>query len=391
MGNSESASDGFVTVGVMGRDDSIPPMAALTGVRVIDLTRLLPGAFATLMLAELGAEVIKVEDPRGGDPMRHLPPFVGGRGVYDLLLGRGKKSVALDLKSSDDQVSLTKLVASADVVVESFRPATAARLGVTADALRRTDPRLIHASITGYGQTGPYAERPGHDLNYVALSGILATERPTPSALPKMFMADVGGGAVSAVVAILAALFARERSGEGASLDISMHEAALYWVMLPGARDLIDAGASATGELPTFGEHASYNVYETRDGQQIALGALESKFWVAFCEAVGRPELSARHQTDDQDQLALIREVRAIFRTRTRDEWLAFFEGRDVCLSPVNQPAEAFRDPHITARGAVIRGAGLRAVRAPFGLPTVELGPAPEVGAHTRQILQGLP
>ncbi len=365
-------------------------MPALTGVRVVDLTRLLPGAFATLMLAELGAEVIKVEDPRGGDPMRHLPPFVDGRGVYDLLLGRGKKSVALDLKSPVDRASLTALVATADVVVESFRPATAARLGVTARDLRAAHSRLIHASITGYGQTGPYAERPGHDLNYVALSGILATERPAPSALPKMFIADVGGGAVSAVVAILAALFARERCGVGASLDISMHEAALYWIMLPGARDLIDAGASAVGELPTFGEHACYNVYETRDGQQIALGALESKFWVTFCEAVGRPELSVRHQTDDDDQQDLLREVRAIFRTQTRDQWLAFFEGRDVCLSPVNQPAEAFSDPHVAARGAVIRGAGLRAVRAPFGLPTLELGPAPEVGADTSAVLGAL-
>ena len=342
------------------------------------------------MLAELGAEVIKVEDPRGGDPMRHLPPFIDGRGVYDLLLGRGKKSVALDLKSATDRASLAALVATADVVVESFRPAAAARLGVTATDLRAAHPRLIHASITGYGQTGPYAERPGHDLNYVALSGILATERPTPSALPRMFIADVGGGAVSAVVAILAALFARERSGEGASLDISMHEAALYWVMLPGARDLIDAGDSAVGELPTFGEHACYNVYETRDGRQIALGALESKFWVTFCEAVGRSDFSARHQTDDADQQDLLREVRAIFRTRTRDEWLAFFDGRDVCLSPVNQPAEAFDDPHVAARGAMIRGAGLRAVRPPFGLPTVELSPAPEVGAHTSEVLGSL-
>jgi crotonobetainyl-CoA:carnitine CoA-transferase CaiB-like acyl-CoA transferase len=366
-------------------------MPALTGVRVIDLTRLLPGAFATLMLAELGAEVIKVEDPRGGDPMRHLPPFVDGRGVYDLLLGRGKKSVALDLKSNDDQVSLSKLVATADVVVESFRPATAARLGVTADAFRSADPRLIHASITGYGQTGPYAERPGHDLNYVAVSGLLATERPTPTALPKMFIADVGGGAVSAVVAILAALFERERTGEGASLDISMHEAALYWVMLPGARDLIDAGASATGELPTFGVHACYNVYETSDGQQVALGALEGKFWTTFCEAVGRPDLTPRHLTDQVDQERLLAEVRAIFRTRTRDEWLHFFAGHDVCLSPVNSPGEAFVDPHISARGAVVPGHGLRAVRAPFGLPVVNLGPAPEVGAHTREVLRDLP
>jgi alpha-methylacyl-CoA racemase len=366
-------------------------MPALTGVRVIDLTRLLPGAFATLMLAELGAEVIKVEDPRGGDPMRHLPPFVGGRGVYDLLLGRGKKSVALDLKSNDDQIALSRLVATADVVIESFRPATAERLGVTAAALRAQHPRLIHASITGYGQTGPYAERPGHDLNYVAVSGMLATERPTPSALPKMFIADVGGGAVSAVVAILAALFERERTGVGASLDISMHEAALYWVMLPGARDLLDAGDSATGELPTFGVHACYNVYETGDGQQIALGALEEKFWTSFCTAVDRPDLVPRHLTGPEDQERFLGEVRTIFRTRTRAQWLHFFEGRDVCLSPVNSPGDAFVDPHISARGAVVPGHGLRAVRAPFGLPTVDLGPAPEVGAHTSEVLRGLP
>lgn len=366
-------------------------MPALTGVRIVDLTRLLPGAFATLMLAELGAEVIKVEDPRGGDPMRHLPPLVNGRGVYDLLLGRGKKSVALDLKHAEDRVRLHKLIATADVVVESFRPATAERLGVSASILRGAHPGLIHASITGYGQTGPYAERPGHDLNYVAVSGILAGDRPSPSALPKMFIADVGGGAMSAVVAILAALFGRTRTGDGATLDISMHESALYWVMLPGARDLLDPSAAAEGELPTFGAHACYNVYTTADDQQIALGALEAKFWVAFCDAVGRPDLTARQVTAGADQDALIEDVREIFRTRTRDGWLQFFEGRDVCLSPVNSPAEAFLDPHIQARGAVVQGHGLRAIRAPFGFPPVDLSPAPAVGADTEAIFGPLP
>ncbi len=362
-------------------------MAPLDGVRVIDLTRLLPGAFATMMLAELGADVIKVEDPRGGDPMRHLPPFVDGRSVYDLLLGRGKKSVALDLKNADSLAALRRLVATADVVIESFRPAVAARLQVTAADLRRDHPRLVHVSITGYGQTGPYAERPGHDLNYVAVSGVLATERPSPSALPKMFMADVGGGAMSAVTAVLAALFARERTGDGATIDISMHEAALYWVMLPGASALIDAAASAEGQLPTFGQHACYNVYETADRGQIALGALEPKFWAAFCRAIGREDLIARHLTDDDDQQQLLEELRGVFRGRTRAEWLALFEGHDVCLSPVNSPAEAFADPHVVSRGAVVRGDGLRAVRSPFGLATVPLGPAPAVGADTETVL----
>ncbi len=365
-------------------------MAALSGVRVLDLSRLLPGGFATLMLAELGAEVIKVEDPRGGDPMRQLPPFVEGRSVYDLLLNRGKRSIVLDLRAPESGTVLDALVARADVVVESFRPATARRLGVSGPQLREKYPRLVHAAITGYGQTGPYAERPGHDLNYVAVTGVLAADRPHPAHLPKMFMADVGGGAMSAVVAMIAALFARTTTGQGASLDLSMQDAALFWVMLPGAADLVDGGGAAVGELPTFGEHACYNVYETHDGRQVALGAMETKFWTTFCDAIGRPDLRARHLTGPEDQAAVIRDVREIFRSRTQAEWLAFFEGRDVCLSPVNTPAEAFADPNIAARGTMVQGNGLRAVRSPFGHAPVALGAAPMLGQDTADVLGAL-
>jgi crotonobetainyl-CoA:carnitine CoA-transferase CaiB-like acyl-CoA transferase len=263
-------------------------------------------------------------------------------------------------------------------------------LGVSGAQLRARHPRLIHLALTGYGQTGPYAERPGHDLNYVAVSGLLAADRPEPTHLPRMFMADVGGGAMSAVIAVLAALVGRERSGEGATLDLSMHDAALYWVMLPGARDLIEGGDRAAGELPTFGGHACYNVYETRDGRQLALGALEPKFWTTFCDAIGRPDLRVRQLTEPAGQAAVLREVREVFRTRTQAEWLAFFEGRDVCLSPVNTPAEAFSDPHVAARGTVLQAPGLRAVRAPFGQPARPLTPAPAIGQHTDDILRSL-
>jgi crotonobetainyl-CoA:carnitine CoA-transferase CaiB-like acyl-CoA transferase len=194
------------------------------------------------MLAELGADVIKVEDPPVGDPIRQLPPFIDGRSVYDLLLNRGKRSMVLDLRGQASQPVLNALLSKVDVVVESFRPATAQRLGVSGSQLRARHPRLIHLALTGYGQTGPYADRPGHDLNYVAVSGVLAADRPEPAHLPRMFMADVGGGAMSAVIAVLAALYGRERSGHGATLDLSMHDAALYWVMLLGARDLIEDG-----------------------------------------------------------------------------------------------------------------------------------------------------
>lgn len=198
---------------------------------------------------------------------------------------------------------------------------------------------------------------------------------------------------MSAVIAVLAALFGRERSGVGATLDLSMHDAALYWVMLHGARDLVDpvgGGDRAAGELPTFGDHACYNVYETRDRRQIALGALEPKFWTAFCDAIERPDLCSRQLTDPADQAVVMREVREVFRTRTQAEWLAFFEGRDVCLSPVNTPAEAFSDPHIAARGTVTHAPGLRAVRAPFGIPVRPLSPAPNVGQDTDDILRTL-
>jgi alpha-methylacyl-CoA racemase len=360
----------------------------LSGVRVLDLTRLVPGAFATLMLAEMGADVIKVEDPRGGDPMRHFPPLLDGRGVYDLLLNRGKRSVALDLREPANAAVLDRLVSRADIVVESFRPATAKRLGVSADQLRARYPRLIHCSITGYGQTGPYADRPGHDLNYVALSGVLGLDRPSPARLPRMFVADVGGGAMSSVIGVLAALYSRERTGEGASIDLSMHEAALYWLMLPAARELLDDGHRATGDLPVFGAHACYNVYETRDGEQLALGALEPKFWSTFCRAIGRDDLIARQDREGDDQAQVLTEVRRVFASKSRDEWLAFFAGHDVALTPVNRPAEALDDPHVTARGAVVRGHDLRAVRPPFARVVADLSPAPALGEHTGEVLR---
>jgi len=364
--------------------------APLTGLRVLDLSRLLPGAFATLMLAELGAEVIKIEDPRGGDPMRQLPPLVGGRGLYHLLLDRGKKSVALDLRQPASAATLDRLIAASDVVVESFRPATAARLGVSGARIRARHPRVIHCAITGYGQTGPYADRPGHDLNYVAISGLLAADRPVLTELPRMFIADVGGGAMTAVIGILAAIVGRTRTGAGATLDISMHEAAMYWLMVPAARDLVDGGRDAPGDLPTFGDHACYHVYRTKDDRQIALGALEPKFWLAFCDAVGRGDLRSRQLTSPDDQAALIADVGAIFRTRTRDEWLALVASHDVCLTPVNRPDEAFADPHAMARGVVADVPGGRTIRPPFLREAVPLAPAPRLGQHTQDILSPL-
>src|SRR3954470_24616004 len=240
-------------------------MPALDGIRVLDLTRLLPGAYATLLLVDLGAEVIKVEDPRGGDTMRTL---AGGPSRYFEPLNRGKRSVTLDLRSPDAAAVLDALIAGADVLIESFRPSTARRLGVDAAALRARHPRLICASISGFGQSGPYVERAAHDINYQALAGLLR-----PPKLPGPLVGDIGS-AHQAALAIVAAIVRRLRTGEGSTIDVSIHDAAAAWSIFPTTADLAQA---------------CYNVYETADGRWLALGALETKFWAGFCERLGVP------------------------------------------------------------------------------------------------------
>jgi len=310
----------------------------LQGIRVLDLTRLLPGAYATLLLVDLGADVVKIEDPRGGDTMRTLR---GGPSRYFEPLNRGKQSVVLDLRSPESAAVLDALIAKADVVVESFRPSTARRLGVDGGTLRARHPRLIHASISGFGQSGPYVERAAHDINYQALAGLLR-----PPALPGPLIGDIGS-AHQAALAIVAALVERSRTGVGQAIDISIHEAARAWAIFPSTGDLAQA---------------CYNVYETGDGRWLALGALETKFWNGFCDRLGVP---ATATTDD---------IRARVRTRSRDEWLAHFEGTDVCLTAVHTPEDADRDPHLTARAA-----------SGFGTATT---PAPALGADTDALLE---
>ena len=309
----------------------------LDGIRVLDLTRLLPGAYATLLLADLGADVVKVEDPRGGDTMRTLR---GGPSDYFEPLNRGKRSVTLDLRSPDAAAVLDALLARADVLIESFRPSTARRLGVDAATLRARHPRLICASVSGFGQSGPYTERAAHDINYQALAGLLR-----PPALPGPLVGDIGS-AHQAALAIAAALVERSRTGVGSTIEVSICEAALAWSMFPTTNDLAQA---------------CYNVYETADRRWLALGALEKKFWTGFCDRLGVPVTASE---DD---------VREQMRSRTRDQWLAHFADADVCLTTVSTPDEARNDPHLTARAAALPG---------------ESRPAPGLGADTDTVLQ---
>lgn len=325
-------------------------MPLLDGIRVLDLTRLLPGAYATLLLADLGCDVVKVEDPRGGDPMRHLALATPGHPYFERV-NRGKRSVTLDLRAPSAAPVLDALLAAADVMVESFRPSTARRLGVDAAALRARHRRLIHASISGFGQSGPYVERAAHDINYQALAGAVR-----PPRVPDQLVGDIGS-AMTAALQIAAALVARERSGEGCALDISIHEAALPWAMFPRA-----------DQFPP----ARYNVYETADGRWLALGALEDKFWTAFCRRLGVPPTAG------------VDEVRAVLRTRTRDEWLAHFATDDVCLTAVHGEGEVASDPHVVARGAVRT---LDGAAHATGRSAVAVRPAPALGAHTDEVL----
>jgi alpha-methylacyl-CoA racemase len=327
----------------------------LVGVRVLDLTRLLPGAYATLLLANLGADVVKVEDPRGGDGMRHIadrltPSHYAGDASYFDLLNRGKRSVTLDLRATEAAPVLDALLTRSDAVVDSFRPSTARRLGVDADTLRARHPRLVCASISGFGRSGPYAERAAHDINYQALSGLL-----TPPSRPGPLVGDVGA-AMQTAIRILAALLHRERTGQGSTVDVPIHEAALAWSMFP-----------ATGDL----ESACYTIYETADAQWLALGALEAKFWRGFCERIDRPDLIALQHATGAEGARVMSAVRAIVKGRTRAEWLRIFAGADVCLTPIHRPRDVATDPHVVA-GAML---------------SVE-GVAPALGADTDAVLE---
>jgi crotonobetainyl-CoA:carnitine CoA-transferase CaiB-like acyl-CoA transferase len=315
----------------------------LAGCRVLDLTRLLPGGYCTLLLAGAGADVIKVEHPDGGDPARAAGPLLGAHAVGFEAFNRGKRSVALDLKTERGCALARALARTSDVVVESFRPGVAARLGVSAEDLRGADPRLVYCSITGYGQDGPLRDRPGHDINYQARAGTLALEldgrRPPP--LPAVPTSDLAAG-VTAAFAIAAALVRRERGGEGAHIDLSMTGVALQWGSELSLLAAATGAEPARGDLHWTGGSAGYNVYETADGGHMALGAEEPKFWRAFCAAVGRDDLAARDALATGDAgAALVDEVAALFAGRDRAHWEDLFDRTEVPCDPVLAPGEA--------------------------------------------------
>ncbi|WP_277183386.1 CaiB/BaiF CoA-transferase family protein [Caballeronia sp. BR00000012568055] len=339
---------------------------ALSGLRVLDLTRLLPGPVATLRLAELGADVLKIEAPGEGDYARTMLQSEADKlsdtpSAFYRIVNRGKRSMTLDLKSEQGRAQLVELARDADLLVESFRPSVMARLGVGYHVLRAVNPKLVYCAITGFGDEGPFAEKAGHDLNYIAYSGVLdqlAARDGTPIA-PNFQLADLLGGALAAVMEMLAALWHVARGGDGRSLNVSMtHAVHAHNVMAHIALENGDHGSTRAGAGMLNGGVPCYDVYRTKDDRFIAVGALEHKFWRTLCDALGRPEWAARHWTlgqaiggDDAAQLSA--QLAAIIRERTRDEWVALLEPLDCCVAPVLTPAEAAQHPLFQRRGKV--------------------------------------
>ena len=359
-------------------------MSALEGVRVLDLTRLLPGPFATLVLADLGAQVDKLEDTGAGDYVRHGIPQVEGMSTAFHALNRGKRSLALDLKQPAGREALLRLIGHYDVLFEQFRPGVMARLGVGHDVLLEHNPRLVVCALTGYGQDGPLRDRAGHDLNYMARAGLLGMQGPAdgPPQIPAFQLADVSGGLWS-VVAILAALRERDRTGKGSVLDIAMLDSVIPFATIALSKLFGGESVARGGELLTGGI-AAYQVYATKDGEAVTLGALEPKFLMRFCQASGiDADLSALipgpHQAELKQRFA------AVFAAKTRSEWEAFNAENDCCVEPVLRPDELFGDAQLAARGAFVNTSQYRTPVTPRDL---EPAPAPKQGEHTDQILQ---
>ena len=372
---------------------------ALDGLLVLDLTRLLPGPFCTMLLADLGADVIKVEEPNGGDPARHYAPFQGDTGSLFLLLNRNKRSLTLDLKSPPEREVLLRMVERADVLVESFRPGVMDRLGLGYDVLSARNPRLIYATLSGFGQSGPYRERPGHDLNYLALAGVLGynADRDGKPLPPGVQVADLGGGTLGAV-AILAAVVARQQTGRGQAVDVSLFGSAVAWLPTLVASLFGEGRSPAPGEPSLAGGLAQYDVYATADGRHVSLGALEPKFLLNFLQAVGRPELArlAAGGAAERDQLRA--ELRTIFASRTRAAWIDCLAEVDTCFAPVNTLDEAMHDPQVEALELFTsvehaRLGSLPQISPPFTLsdtPAVIQRPPPDLGEHNVEILDSL-
>ncbi len=388
----EGAAEGSGVFEAIRASEGSGIAAPLAGVLVADFSRHLPGPLAARLLADLGARVVKVEEPSAGDPVRGAPPTSRGNSALAALLLAGVESVALDLKQPSGRDVADRLIARADVLLETLRPGTFARLGWTREELQRRFPRLIVCSLSGWGQDGPAAPRAGHDLTYQAAAGLLApiVGAPVgPQPLPAAPIADLSG-AWSAVSAILAALFERERTGRGTAIDASLFDSALHSNLLGWAAEA--GGAKAVGQpLALTGDLPCYGIYETADKKKVALAFLEPHFWHRFCHAAERPDLVGNHLDRGT---GLRRKLERLMRQRTRAQWAELFVAHDLPAGPVLSAAEARASAQGQARGVVQTGAdGLLRLAFPArfdGHRPAAAERLPVLGAATEDLLEEL-
>jgi crotonobetainyl-CoA:carnitine CoA-transferase CaiB-like acyl-CoA transferase len=367
-------------------------MQPLRDVKILDLTRLLPGAVCTLILADLGADVLKIEEPGRGDYLRAFPPLGRTQSALFTALNRGKRSMTLNLKAPKGRVLLLELARDADVLVEGFRPGVLARLGLDVTTLHTTNPRLIICAISGYGQRGPLRDRVGHDLNYLGYAGALPLFAPRGGGspiVPGVQLADIGGGALPAAIGILAALLERERSGAGQVLDIAMTDGVLHWLAMYAAEQWASGAIPEGGRGPLSGGYACYGVYATADGRALTVAAVEPHFWANLCRMLDREQFIALQYAPWADQERMFAELDALFATRALGDWLRFFGDAEVCVGPALRLPEALElhaDRTFTldqpGEGRLPQLGGLLG-------PTATL-PAPALGEHTDATLASL-
>ena len=371
-------------------------MAPLDGLRVLDLSRLMPGPLCTMILGDLGADVIKVEQPEIGDYARSAPPLLGNTGSAFLMLNRNKRSTTLNLKKAEGQEILRKLAAKADVFVESYRPGVAERLGVGYQAISQMNERIIYCSISGFGQSGPYRDLVGHDLTYTAYSGAIGAtgSKDGPPVIPAIQVSDIQA-AMYATIAITAALYRREKAGKGEFIDISLMDAAVASMIMPMSFHL--AGESTErGSSFLSGGAPFYNIYETADRKYIAIAPLEPKFWIALCSVLRLEKYQDKQLTSETEANRIRDDLAVIFRQKTRDEWVKILNEREIPCAPIYDVREVLADPHVRSRKMIFEMetetfGKLNQLATPIRVthsPLTARSPPPRLGEHTIQILQ---
>jgi crotonobetainyl-CoA:carnitine CoA-transferase CaiB-like acyl-CoA transferase len=369
----------------------------LESVRILDLTRLLPGGYATLLLADLGADVVKVEEPGKGDYIRWTPPLVGDFSTGHIALNRNKRSITLNLRTDGGRDVFVRLVERFDVVVESFRPGVMDRLGLGYEKLRDKNPRLVYCAITGYGQDGPRAQTAGHDANYASYAGMLSIvgEEGRRPVIPGVQVGDLGGGGMAAVIAILTALVRRGRTGDGDFCDVSMTDGIVSWLSIHASEYFAGGKPPERERMHLSGAYPCYRVYPASDGW-ISIGALEPQFWAALCEAIDRIDLIGDAFAQGERRDVVVRELEGLFSSRSRDEWMKLFDGKDVCVAPVNDFSEAFADEQVRHREMVVNlelpGTGaFETIGNPIKLASDEAPtlrrPPPGMGEHNEEVV----